>query len=157
MKTQTISVVSIHPDPARPLAFDVKDILATLGPYLPRWIWCVRNLDWLGEGGEIVCRNVETAGAAGLWMTSQELLAQAHKVYQTLEGEFLAFPRDVDPKEITAEELNLRAFPASRAELALVAVDGGLFDVYAKDSDLPASLKGFRDVRQENPEAYFTS
>jgi hypothetical protein len=155
MKTQNVSIVSIHPDPAQPLAFDIKDVLDAFGPCLERWVWCVRNLDWLGEDSEALCQQVEAAGSAGLWMTSQELLSHARKVYQTIEGEFLAFPREVDPKTVTAQELNLRCFPASRAELAIVAVDGGFFEVYAKDPDVLSRLRLFGDVRDEDPSEYF--
>jgi hypothetical protein len=155
MKTQNISIVSIHPDPAQPLALDIKHILEAFGPYLDRWVWCVRNLDWLGDDAEALCQRVETAGSAGLWMTSQELLGHARNVYQTIEGELLAFPYETDPKTVTARELNLRCFPASRAELAIVAVDGGFFEAYAKDPDAMSRLRRFGDVRDEDPTKYF--
>jgi hypothetical protein len=155
MKTQDITILSIHPDATQPLAFDLKELLAALKPYCERWIWCVRNLDWLGENSEAVCQQVEAAGLAGLWMSSQDLLGHARGIYQTIEGEFLAFPREVDPRTVNADEVNLGAFPASRAELVIVAVDGGFFEVYAKDPKLLTPLRQFKDVREEDPGAYF--
>jgi hypothetical protein len=156
MKTQNVSIVSIHPDPTVPLGFDVKDILAALATRLPQWIWCVRNLDWLGENADAVCQMVEAA-PNGLWMTSQELLAHAGRIYQTVEGEFLAFPHNVEPKKVDCQEMSLAAFPESRAELAIVAVDGSFFEVYAKDAGDAAALQAFKNVREENPAEYFWS
>jgi hypothetical protein len=155
MKTQNVSIVSIHPDPARPLALDLKDLLIALKPDWNQWIWCVRNLDWLGADSELVCRDVEAAGPAGLWLTSEELYSHASGVYQTIEGDFLAFPREVDPIAVNGAELDLGAFPVSRAELAIVAVDGSFFDAYAKDSEVLAVLRQFGSVRDENPSLYF--
>jgi Protein of unknown function (DUF2691) len=154
MKTQNIAVVSIHPDSSLPLGIDVKDILTALVPFLPQWTWCVRNLDWLGENADAACQAVEAA-PNGLWMSSQELLAHASKIYQTIDGEFVAFPRNVEPKDVNPPELRLAAFPESRAELAIVAVDGSYFEVYAKDPDIAASLRGLGNVRDENPDQYF--
>jgi hypothetical protein len=155
MKTQNVSIVSIHPDSAQPLALDLKDVLLALKPCWPLWIWCVRYVDWLGEGSEAFSRDVEEAGSAGLWLTSQELYCHASGIYQTIEGEFIAFPCEVDPSAITANELNLRTFPTSRVELAIVAVDGRFFDVYAKDPEQLAALRRLGDVRDEDPSLYF--
>lgn len=155
MQTQNVSIVSVHPDPAQPLAFDLKDLLAALTPYLGRWIWCLRNLDWLGQDGEVLCKKVEAAGPAGFWIPSQDLLKQAGKIYQTIEGEFLAFPSGVDVRTIDAAELSLRSFPWNRAEIAIVAVDGGFFEVFAKDPVRLTALRCFKDVRDEDPSGYF--
>ena len=149
MITQNVSIVSIHPDPVQPLELDIKHILSALGPAMQGWIWCVRNLEWLGENAEAFNRRVDAAGAAGLWVPAQELLDAARGVYQTIEGEFQAFPHEVDPEE------TLALFPASQAELAIVAVDGGFFEVYAKDPEVLARLRNFKDVRNEDPRVYF--
>jgi hypothetical protein len=154
LKTQNVAIVSIHPDPAAPLAIEVKDILAALAPHLPHWIWCVRKLDWLGENADAVCQMVEAA-PNGLWMTSQELLAHTRKIYQTIDGEFLAFPRKIEPNEVAPDEIGLAGFPESRAELAIVAVDGSYFEVYAKDAGIAASLRALKNVREENSDRYF--
>lgn len=155
MRTQNVSIVSIRPDRANPLSLDLKDILSCLGRQLDRWIWCVRHLDWLGPDAENFCRRVEAAGAAGLWLSSDDLLRQAREVYQTVEGEFMAFPRDIDRQTVEEAELDLRSFPQNRAELAIVAVDGGLFEVYAKDTDFLAAMKQLSGVRDEDPGVYF--
>lgn len=157
MPTRNIAIVSVHPDPAQPLACDLKDLLAALGAYLEEWVWCVRNLDWLGPNSEAFCKEVEAAGPEGLWISSRELLSQAAKVYQTIEGEFLAFPREIDPRTVAISERNLESFPRNRAELAIAAVDGGFFEVFAKDPILLTALKGCKDVREEDPSVYFSS
>jgi hypothetical protein len=155
VKTQSIAIVSLHPDPDKPLAFDLKEILAALGPQLQSWIWCVRNLDWLGENADAICETVEAAAPGGIWLKSDDLLKRARGVYQTIEGELLAFPCEIDPKTVPVQELSLRAFPGGRAELAIVAVDGGFFEVYAKDAEVIGGLKSFCEVRDENPDNYF--
>jgi hypothetical protein len=155
VKTESIVIVSLHPDREKPLPVDLKDILTALGPQLSSWIWCVRNLDWLGEQVDAICKTAEAARPGGIWMDSGDLLKRARCVYQTIEGEFLAFPRDVDPNTVPARELDLRAFPASRAELGIVAVDGVFFEVYAKDTEMIAGLRAIGDVRDESPDNYF--
>ena len=61
MQTHELSIISIHPDPARPLDLDLRHILSGLGKRLGKWVWNVRDLDWLGEDGETLCRAVEAA------------------------------------------------------------------------------------------------
>ena len=155
MPAQQTAIISLHPDRAAPLAFDLKDILSALGSKGEQWTWWVRNLDWLGEGAEDLCRQVEAAGPKGRSLSFTDLLNRARKVHQTVEGEFLAFPRGLDIKSIDAGDLNLRDFPSSPAELAIVAVDGSYFEVFAKDAALLAPLRKFPEVRDENPAAYF--
>lgn len=155
MQTQNVSIISIHADPAQPLAIDLKDLLCVLGPHLEEWIWCVRYLDWLGQDSEAICRQVEAAGPSGLWLSSQELMTHAREVYQTIEGQFLAFPRAIDRSTVEAHELDFGEFPSSRADLAIVAIDGCFFEVFAKDSELLSSYGRFKGVRVENPSAYF--
>jgi hypothetical protein len=112
-------------------------------------------LDWLGRDAEETCRRVEAAGPSGYWLASDELVRRARTVYQTIEGEFLAFPADVDRRTAGAADLNLRLFPNSRAEAAIVAVDGTAFDVFAKEPDVLAAVKQLPGVRDEDPGMYF--
>jgi hypothetical protein len=155
MKTQNISIVSVHPDPANALSLDIKDILTALAPELPRWTWCVRNLDWLGKDADALCLRAENAGPQGYWISSEELLGYARNVYQTIEGQFLAFPKDVGPMNVPLEQLQISAFADSAAELGIVAVDGGFFDVYAKDAANLSLLRQLGDVREEDTKMYF--
>src|SRR5438094_229702 len=134
MQTQELSVISIHPDPARPLDLDLKHILSGLGERLESWVWCITDLDWLGEDGEMLCRAVEAAGPGGLWLDSQELIQHVQGIYQTIEGSFLAFPTSLDRRIIDESDRDLASFPLSKAEFAIVAVDGCYFDVYSKDA-----------------------
>ncbi len=155
MKTQNVSIVSVHPDPAQPLGLDIKDILTALAPEMARWIWCVRNLDWLGNDADALCLMVENAGPQGYWVSFEELFGYARNVYQTIEGQFLAFPNGVDPKSVPLEQLRISAFADSPAELAIVAVDGGFFEVYAKDAGILGLLRQLKNVREEDAKMYF--
>ena len=153
---EELAVVSIHPDPSHPLGLDLKDILAVLGNRLNDWVWCVKNLDWLGEESESLCEAVEAAGPDGVWIDSRALLEAARGIYQTIEGRFLAFPRSIEKESLEASDYSLIAFPASPAALAIVAVDGGCFDVYSKDPETTQNLHdAFPIVGDENLEHYF--
>jgi hypothetical protein len=156
MKTQELAVIAIHPDPSNPLGLDLRDILSALGGKLEGWTWCVRDLDWLGEGGEPFCRSVEEAGPHGLWLDSDELVRAVRGIYQTIEGRFLAFRRSTRRQDLAAADLDLSAFPSSRSVLAIVAVDGSFFDVYSKDPEATRLLRdNFPGARDECPERYF--
>ncbi len=52
MKMQELAILSLHPDPSNPLGLDLKHILSALNRKIAAWVWCVRNLDWLGENAE---------------------------------------------------------------------------------------------------------
>lgn len=149
---QPITVVSLRPEPA----FDFRDILSSFAPRAQRCVWSVRNLDWLGENAEEFCKRVDAAGQRGLWLSTSALQEAARDVYQTIEGVFLAFPADTIPDQVNAAELDLGAFPTSRACLAVVAIDGGLFEVYAKDPALLAALRKLEAAREEDPALYFS-
>ena len=156
MHVRELDVVSIHPDPGNPPGLDLKEILAALAPKLGEWSWCVRGLDWLGPDGEPTCRAVELAGVGGLWLDSEALVERASTIYQTIEGIFLAFPRAIDRRRLNPADLDLSAFPESPASLAIVAIDGGSFDIYAKDRDVPALLHAaLANVRDEDAGRYF--
>jgi hypothetical protein len=156
MPTKELAVISLHPAPDQPLGLDLMQILSALQGRLGRWVWCVRNLDWLGHDGETFCRAVEAAGPGGLWIDSHELIERAQGIYQTIEGEFLAFSKSLDRRTIDARDLSLSSFPAGRAEVAIVAVDGCYFDVYSKDAGVTNSLyERFPDARADDPDGYF--
>jgi hypothetical protein len=156
MRLQEVSVVSLHPDPSDPLGLDLKHILSAFEPKLADWAWCVKNLDWLGENGESLCEAVETAGPEGFWIDSQDLVKEVGGIYQTIEGEFMAFPRSIDRRDLESLDLDLSSFPASRAVVGVVAVDGCYFDVYSKDSEALKMLHAkFPDAKNENPDLYF--
>jgi hypothetical protein len=156
MTTRELAVISIRPDPARPLGLDLGSILAAFGDRLARWVWCVRDLDWLGEDDEAFCRAVEAAGPHGLWLASDELLAHARGIHQTVEGTFLAFPGSLAPAAIRDDELLLASFPTSRAEVAIEAVDGILFDVHTKSPEIAENLlRRFSGAHAEDPTCYY--
>ncbi len=156
MKTQELTVFSLRPDPSNPLGLDLKHILSALDRKIADWVWCVKNLDWLGENGESLCQAVEAAGPGGFWIDSHDLVKEVNGIYQTVEGEFIAFPQSIDRRELGPLDLSLSSFPGSRAVVAIVAVDGCYFDVYSKDSEATGRLhERFPDATVENPELYF--
>jgi len=158
MPLQELAVISIHPDPERPLELDLKHILSALGERLEDWVWCIRDLDCLGQGqdAEAFSRAVEDAGSPGLWINSEDFLRRSRGIYQTIEGSFLAFPGSLDRRSLDGDELCLGLFPTSKAEFAIVAVDGCYFDIYSKD---PAAthelLERFATARPEPADHYF--
>jgi hypothetical protein len=156
MQKQYPYVLSIHPDPEQPLAIDLKNLLQVLGPRLPGWVWCIRYLEWLGDADEGFDQAVEAAGSSGVWLSSADLMRHAKQVYQTIEGQFLAFPKNTDRGQLDDQDLNLLDFPFNKMELAIVAIDGCFFEVYAKDPSLVNLLSCFKDVREEDPTHYFS-
>ena len=112
MPIRELGVISIHPDPSQPLGMDLRHILSTLGGNLGDWIWCVKKLDWLGDDGEAFCAAVEAAGPGGLWIDSHDLVEKAKGIYQTIEGEFLAFPRSIDRRNVRTIDLDLLVYGA---------------------------------------------
>jgi hypothetical protein len=155
MKTREIGVISIHPDRSQPLATDLKHILCALEGALENWVWCVKNVDWLGDDAETFCNAVQMAGYEGLWIDSHELVEQASRVYQTIEGEFFAFPRSLDRQDVSATDLDTGSFRTSKAVVAIVAVDGCYFDVYSKDPEVTSLLEKLPNARSEDPGHYF--
>lgn len=155
MQARTICVFTIRPDPSRPLAMDLKHILAALDGAPAAWVWCVRGVDVLGEGAEAFCEAVEAAGPGGLWVESDDLLSIAAGIYQTIEGTFLAFPEGTEPGMIPASDLDLASFPTSPAVLAIVAVDGSWFDVYVKDPDLATRIEALPGTTADDPRRFF--
>jgi hypothetical protein len=157
MQQTAVQVVSIHDQNHSLLAVDLKDVLQALGVAPERWKWCVTLLECTGgEFSQAVCDAVESAGGAGYWLSGQELSRLAEDIRQTLEGEWLAFPADVEPEHLSDEDLHLRCFPTNRVELAILVVDSSFVEVYTKDPALPAGLqKAFLDVRPQDPALYF--
>src|SRR5262245_8823232 len=158
MQPTRVEVFSLHPH-ADPPEFDLKDILRALEALAKGCVWWLSGLESVGGA---VCesggRASDTAGDKGLWMPWAELEAFAQDTRQTIEGRLVAFPADLDRRAVTAEERGLGAFPTSRASLAIVAIDGCYFDVYAKTPDVGASLRQhFREVRVEDPSNYFVA
>lgn len=156
MKTRELTVLTLRPDPADPLGLDLKQILAAFGDQLADWTWWTKDVDWLGGDGGPVGRAIEAAGPEGSWIDSWDLLGAVGAIYQTIEGEFLAFPRSIDRRNLQALDLNLASFPEGRAAVAVVAVDGGCFDVYSKDPEATHRLLAtFPDATIEDTGLYF--
>jgi hypothetical protein len=145
----SVSVLSIHDSNGPLLAFDLKDILQALKPIMDRWTWYVYSLETVGDVSGPACWD-------GTWLTTGELMNLASEVTQTIEGTFIAFPHEPGGRNTAATDLNERAFPTSRAELLITAIDGGFFEVYTKDRKVTELLRRrFKDVREEDPNMYF--
>jgi hypothetical protein len=150
-----VQVWSIHDTNDSGLAFDLKDVLRALNGRLGQWTWCVTELDSLGGESEALCRAVEAARGAGVWLSSEELVRLADGIYQTIDGTFIAFSRGVD-RQTTNAAAELAEFPNGKAELAICVIDGSVFEVYAKDAEIGELLRcSFRDVRTEDPSMYY--
>jgi hypothetical protein len=133
------------------LAFDLKDILKALEPLLDRWMWHVGNL-------ETVSNAVPTAEPEGKWLSSRELTEFADAIAQTIDGTFIAYPKEEGMRSASVGDLDQikTEFPASRAELMILAIDSSYFEVYAKDPRVTGLLRRrFTDVREEDPKVYF--
>ncbi len=129
----------------------------------PRQLGCTGSVFLLTTGSEFSlgitesrCKAVEAAGPGGFWIDSHDLVKEVKGIYQTVEGEFIAFHQSIDQRELGPIDLSLSSFPGSRAVVAIVAVDGCYFDVYSKDSEATSKLlEKFPGATVENPELYF--
>lgn len=152
MQDEQVRIVSIHDRVGLALAFDLKDILHPLSPKIDKFRWWVNIVDCVPAES---CQKV--AHEQGTWLSSKELTSCVSAIDQTIDAVLLGFPADVDPREVSCEELELGSFPHSRAELAIVAVDSSFFEVYCKRSDIIGLLKKrFKDVREERAESHFS-
>lgn len=148
----SVQVHSIHDRNGGLLAFDLKDILEALEPLLHRWTWHVGNM-------ETVSNAVPIAEPEGQWLSSRELTDFANAIAQTIDGTFIAYPKEHGTRGVSEvgdlDELEI-AFPTSLAELMIVAVDSSYFEVYAKDPKVTELLRRrFTDVREKDPNVYF--
>lgn len=161
------AVVSIH-DHELPekREFDLKDILSALGERAAGWQWWIRaTLEAYGTGEELdpqveaIWVAVEDANRqaqpGGIWLSGREFASFARSIGQTIDGDFQAFPKGLEPHRIALEELRAR-FPRSRAELVIRILDGCIFEVYTKHAEDIARLRTrFADVRLEDSTHYF--
>jgi len=157
MPKSAVQVFSIHDHQESLLAFDLKDVLQALNGQFALAAWCITVLECVGgERCEEACQAVEKSEGAGVWLSWDELVKLANQIDQTIEGEFLAFPREIEKASVTGQDLDLGHFPTSKAELAILAVDSSYFEVYAKNPEVLAALRHcFRDVRLEDPSPFF--
>src|SRR5947207_746590 len=105
MQPAVVQVATIHDHRGSVLALDLKDVLQVLGEDPRVWAWCITLLEC--TGGEYcaeICRAVENAGESGVWISGHELLQLANDIQQTIEGEWIAFPKEIDRTEITMDD-----------------------------------------------------
>jgi hypothetical protein len=147
----SVQIHSIHDRHGGLLAFDLKDILEALEPLLDGWTWHVGNLETVS--------NAPIAEPEGQWLSSRELTDFANAIAQTIDGTFIAYPKEQGTRGVSEvgdlDELEI-AFPTSLAELMIVAVDSSYFEVYAKDPKVTELLRRrFKDVREKDPTVHF--
>jgi hypothetical protein len=157
MMQTAVQVVSLHDRKGTLLAVDLKDVLLALEKQLGKWTWYMRLLECVGgEYSQAMCQAAESSEARGLWISEEDLLKLAQDLDQTIDGEWIAFPKAIDPEQITQDDLNLGFFPTSKAELAIAVIDSTFVQVYAKDAAVITALqRHFKDVRLEDPANHF--
>lgn len=147
-------------DGSRYLRFDVAELLDALGPSAREYRWIIRpTLDCTGPGAEELCDRVERAAERGEWviLPGDEMARAAQGFVQTLEGAFIAIPQELTDSAGIAGAADLSRFPESAAQIAIEAVDGSFFTVYAKQGEhVEALRRRFRDVRTESAERFFS-
>jgi hypothetical protein len=132
------------------LAFDLRDILKALAPLLDRWTWHVGDLEIVSDG--------PMTEPDGEWLSSRELTDFANAIVQTIDGTFIAYPKEQGTRSAPVGDLDeiKIAFPTNSAELMILAIDSNHFEVYAKDPRVTELLRRrFKDVREEDPKVYF--
>jgi hypothetical protein len=150
-----VQVLTIHDHIDSRLAFELKDVLRALDNYVDRWSWCITELDCFGGESEAVCQAVEATHGSGIWLSSTELRKLAAGIAQTIDGQFIAYPKEIDRRTVDPGAA-WGEFPASRAELFIHAVDSTFFEIFVKDPEIAVRLQQtFKDVRVEDPEVYF--
>jgi hypothetical protein len=149
-------ILSIHDrDELGALAFDLKEVLALLPPVAKDWRWCIRRLEATGEEAEELDRRRREAGG-WLWLGFSELTEVAASLDQTLDAMLMAYPSDFAHADASAVDLSLRNFPGNAMQMAITAVDGGRFVLFAKDRELLEPLhEHFRDARWEEARTQF--
>jgi len=148
-----VYVASIHDMGPGYLAFDLKEILAALKPFIAQYSWRITgDLDITSNGAN---REIESlVDRADL--SSDELERLSEKIIQTIDGTVVGYPRSASLPENRSSEHDVDNFPNSPAQLVIRAFDSSYFEVYAKDKRIVEELpRHFKDVRIENSELYF--
>lgn len=138
------------------LAFDLSEVLETLGPGAAGLDWIVTDYDpntgtdddeEISAFANAVYEAQIGTPRSGVRVTGAELRAIGDKVRQTIDGQFIGVSPNTAASE--AELGDLRTFPTSDAALVIKAVDSSFWIVITKSSDDIAAIhKRFRDVRE---------
>ena len=137
-------VVSIHDKaPQGGLAFDVREILASIYDYTAFYEWMAYDLDCTG-----------THIGEGIPLNTERLLALSAQLKQTIDGCFVGYSTKCPSVDVVRQDV--AHFPTSRASIVVVAVDSAFFEVYTKEIGIVERIKtSFRDVRDEDTSHYF--
>ena len=147
--------VEIHDlDERSVLAFDLNDVLETLGPSASTLDWIVTDYDPVTEDedvaalAEAVARAQVEVPRQGIRLSSNELQDVAARTQQTIDGQFIGVRADTAAS--IADLIDLRASLKSDAELVIKAVDSSFWIVVTKSpEDVEAIRARFRDVRED--------
>ncbi len=150
-----ITIVSIATDQSGQPLPDLNSIVSTLGSGVNQFNWLLHRLDALGPNAESLCGRVELAGDDGLWLSTEQLFEETAGITQTIEGELLGFPNSIDRSSIGYDERFWLRLPTSRAQLAIVAIDGMEFDILSKDNRLISNLRNKWHVTDQSITDYF--
>lgn len=141
--------------PQRYLDFDVKDVLAALGPRVHEYNWAITEL-W-GAGDEAFRLEMLLEQSPGwLLLSAEELLDAAQKIAQAYDGEFVAIPDAEQDARTLRSLLDTAAFPKTEAALVIRAVDCSFIEVFTKsEADVTAFRQRFDKVVTEDMAEYF--
>lgn len=153
-------VVSVHDMAPRGfLGFDVKDILACLGPGIHDCSWLISNQDDLectGEGRKPLLDAVEGSPAPGLVVSAAELAAFFEDTQQTIDGTIVGISKNSFSSKDLEALGEIERFPETEAQIIIRAVDSSFFEIMTKNpNDIKALKKRFKDVREEAPHKFF--
>ena len=119
-----VEIHDLHPQGF--LAFDLKDILRSLGNDALERFWRCENIECTGEATQ----ELELVENARAWISGLELLAIAERATQVICGNFLGR---------RAGELS--------DSLRISAIDSSCWEVFADDPCLAKLSASFRNVR----------
>ena len=157
--TAPIWCVSVHDThPRGYLEFDLKDVLAALGPRVTEHWWLMTDLDCTGEAAQPLRRAVEATQGKGLVLSGSELVAASQDIFQTIDGTVFALPPSLTATgEAAARKISRADVLYETAPLVIVAVDSSYFDVLTRDEhDVQRLRARFRDVREQDASYYLT-
>jgi hypothetical protein len=149
-----IWAVEIHDlDERNVLAFDLSELLDTLGERAAALDWVVADYDPVTQDetvaafADAVYEAQDATPRSGVRLSSSELRALAHKSIQTIDGQFIGIPPD--SRTPLHKLVDLRTFADSDAALVIKAVDSSFWVVITKsDRDVALIRERFRDVRE---------
>jgi hypothetical protein len=114
------------------LSFDLREVLAALGPRAGASSWSFRDLEFVCRDGQEVSELKQDSRATSR-LSGQVLISAADRILQVIDGEFAAFDDEDD-----------------RPWVIVRAVDSTFWEVESQDADLLTEVSScFHSVEQE--------